>query len=141
MVGFLETFDMVFYLSTIGVAQADDSAYFAMIYKCHVVQGLGFGSEGNHSHLGVLKPVINPNQRDIPIEFARNNQGHSVLPLVFHVLSRVELDFHAITVATIISLVKRSARYALNVEVTGAARLYRAASVWTAGLGLSFSNL
>ena len=26
--------------------------------------------------------------------------------------------------------------YSLNVEVTGAARLYRAASVWTAGLGV-----
>jgi hypothetical protein len=26
--------------------------------------------------------------------------------------------------------------YSFNVEVTGAARLYRAASVWTAGLGL-----
>ena len=28
-----------------------------------------------------------------------------------------------------------------NVEVTGAARLYRAASVWTAGLGLGLNGL
>lgn len=28
--------------------------------------------------------------------------------------------------------------HSLNVEVTGAARLHRGASVWTAGLGISF---
>ena len=130
-VDFLETFDIVLHLSTSGAAQADDPEHFAMIYKCHVLQGLGFRRESNHSHLRVIKPVINPHQRDIPVEFARNNQRHSVLPLVLHVLGWVELDFHAINVATLMPLVKQSARYAPmgpNVQVTGAARLHRAAS-------------
>jgi hypothetical protein len=76
----------VLYLSTIGGAQADDPAYFAILYKRHVMQGFCFRRESNHSHLGILKPVINPHQRSISVEFARKNQGNTMLCLVCGIL-------------------------------------------------------
>ncbi len=137
IVGRLEIFDIVFHLSTIGAAQADDPSHFASVYKCHVVQNFGFRCESNYSRLAVFEPLVNPHQRSFPVELTCHRQRHTMLRLVCCILGGIELDYHGFTVATINEIVKRAAwRFLMgfNVEVTGAARLYRAASVWTAGL-------
>src|SRR6266571_5850901 len=65
-VGRLETFDIVLYLTTIGAAQNDYPQHLATVYKRNVVQDCSFRSERNHSHLVVVKPIINPNQQRPP---------------------------------------------------------------------------
>jgi hypothetical protein len=82
MAGRLKTFDIVFYLSTGGAAQADDSSNFSAIYKCHVVQDIGFWSKGDHSQFTVLVPFINPNQRGVPIERLCQRKGNAVLFMI-----------------------------------------------------------
>ncbi len=90
--GDLDTFDIVFHLSTIGPAQADDFSCFAKIDKCNVVKGFGLWCESDHSQLSVIKPIINPDQSGFPIELGCQRQRDAVFRLVPRVFVWVELD-------------------------------------------------
>ncbi len=56
-----------FHLSTVGPAQADDPSCFATIDERNVVESFGLWCESDHSHLGIVKPIINPDQSGFPI--------------------------------------------------------------------------
>ncbi len=94
--GRLEVLDIVFDLTSIGAAKADDPSRVVAIDKCHVVEGAGFWGEGDHSRLAVVKPRIDPHQRSFPVEFTGKSQRHAVLGLVREILGWVELDTHAL---------------------------------------------
>ena len=93
--GRLDVFDIIFYLATIGAAQADDPSHITTVYKC-VIQDLCDRGERNHSRFVVLEPIINPHQRGFPVEFAGQRQGHAMPDLVCRILGPVELNMHAL---------------------------------------------
>ena len=74
MEGRLLALDIVFHLSTYGAAQADDPSHFALINKSNVVENPGLWCERDHARLTVFVPVINPDQRCIPVELDRQNR-------------------------------------------------------------------
>jgi hypothetical protein len=92
----LDTFDIVFYLATIGSAQAYDPSHLTTIYKGHVVEDLGLRRERYHAQLSVLEAIIDPNQRSVPIEIGCQGQGDTVLRLIRGVFGWVELNSHAL---------------------------------------------
>jgi hypothetical protein len=94
--GRLDTLDIVFNLTTIGSAQADDPSHLTTIHKSYVVEDSGLRREGDHSPLVALKTVIDPNQRGIPIEFFRQGQRDAMLPFIRGVFGWIELDSHAL---------------------------------------------
>lgn len=56
--GRLVTLDIVFYLTTIGAAQADDPSHFASINKANAVQDPGSRYERDHARLAVFEPAV-----------------------------------------------------------------------------------
>jgi hypothetical protein len=92
----LDNLDIVFYLATIGSAQADDPSHLTTIHKSHVVEDPGLRRERDHAQLVGLKSVINPNQRSIPIEFACQCQRDAVLRSVRGVFGWIKLDSHTL---------------------------------------------
>jgi hypothetical protein len=94
MGGRLSCLDIVFHLTTIGAAQADDPAHIATIYKSYVVEDASLRSQRDHARLAILKPLIHPYQRSLSIQFPRLRERHPVFGLVNQVFGRVELDLH-----------------------------------------------
>lgn len=92
----LDTFDIVFYLATIGSAQAYDPSHLATIYKGHVVEDPGLRCERDHAQLGVLEAIVDPNQRGFSIELGCQGQGGAVLLLIRGVFGCIELKLHAL---------------------------------------------
>jgi hypothetical protein len=92
----LDTFGIVFYLATIGSAQAYDPSHLTTIYKGHVVEDPGLRRERYHAQLGVLEAIVDPNQRSVPIEFGCQSQGDAVLRLIRSVFGWIELNSHAL---------------------------------------------
>jgi hypothetical protein len=92
----LDTFDIVFYLATIGSAQAYDPSHLATIYKGHVVEDLGLRRERYHAQFGVIEAIVDPNQRSVPIEISCQSQGNAVLRLIRSVFGWIELNSHAL---------------------------------------------
>ena len=92
----LDTFDIMFYLATIGSAQAYDPSHLTTIYKGHVVEDLGLRRERNHAQLGVLEAIVDSNQRSVPIEIGCQSQGDTVLCLIRCVFGWIELNSHAL---------------------------------------------
>ena len=78
MDGRLEVFNIVFHLTTIGTAKADNPSQHAAINKRNVVEDRRFGRERNHARLAVFETVIDPNQRRIAIELNRHLEGLGV---------------------------------------------------------------
>ena len=58
----LDTFDIVFYLATIGSARAYYPSHLTTIYKGHAVEDLGFWRERYYAQLSVFEAIIDPNQ-------------------------------------------------------------------------------
>jgi hypothetical protein len=85
-VGRLETFDIVFHLTTGSAAEADDPSHGATVHKRHVVQSVGLRSEGDHSDFGIVESAINPHQRGIPVGFDSEGKGYAVFRLICGVL-------------------------------------------------------
>jgi hypothetical protein len=94
MAGCLSVFDIVFDLAAIGSAQTDDSPYCAAIHKGYVVESRGLRRESNHTQLGVLEAIINPDQRSFPIKFIRDAQGNTMFGTIAQILGGIELDLH-----------------------------------------------
>jgi hypothetical protein len=92
----LDTLDIVFYLATIGSAQADDPSHLATIHKGHVVEDPRLGRERDHSPLVAPESVVNPNQRGIPIAFFRQSQRDAIFRFIRGVFGWIELDSHAL---------------------------------------------
>jgi hypothetical protein len=92
----LDTFDIVFYLATIGSAQAYDPSHLTTIHKGHAVEDLGLRCERYHAQLGVLEAIVDPNQRGFPIELGCQGQGDAVLLLIRGVFGWIELNLHAL---------------------------------------------
>ena len=86
----------MFHLALIGSAQADDPSHFATFHKGYVLEDLGLRCESDDAQLAVFKPVVDPNQRSFPIEFACQGQRDTVLRPVRYVLGWIELDSHAL---------------------------------------------
>jgi hypothetical protein len=80
--GRLDILDIVFDLTTIGSAQADDPTHLTTIHKSYVAEDSGLQREGDRSTLVSLKTVIDPNQRGIPIKFFCQGQRDAMLPLI-----------------------------------------------------------
>ena len=93
---YLDVLDIVFHLSTGGVAQADDSARFATFYKGHVVKNRRFRSERKHSQFVVFETVVNPNQGSIPVELFCESQRNTVSSTVCFVLRWIKLNGNAL---------------------------------------------
>src|SRR5579859_3415264 len=72
--GRLGALDIVFHLTTIGAAQADDPSHFASINKGNVVQDPGFRRERDHAPLAVFESAIDPDQRCFPVELDCQDQ-------------------------------------------------------------------
>jgi hypothetical protein len=90
----LDIFDIVFYLSSIGPAQADNPAHRTAIHKSHVVEDSGLRRERYHARLGVVEAIVDPNQRGVPIKFGSKNHRDTMLRLIRGVFGRIELDTH-----------------------------------------------
>ena len=76
--GRLEIFDIVFHLTTIGTAKADNPSQLTAINKRDVAEDRRFGRERYHARLAVFETVIDPNQRRIAIELNRHLEGLGV---------------------------------------------------------------
>lgn len=63
----LAGFDIVFYLSSVGATKADDSPGAPSIHKRHVVEDSGAWGESGEPGLSVLEPVVDPDQRGLPV--------------------------------------------------------------------------
>jgi hypothetical protein len=92
----LDTFDIAFYLATIGSAQAYDPSHLATIYKGHLVEDFRLRRERYHLQLGVLEAIVDPNQRSVPIEIGCQGQGDTVFRLIRDVFGWIELDLHVL---------------------------------------------
>ena len=92
MAGALDSLDIVLRLSTIRSAQTDDSSRLASIHKGRVVERLRLWRQRDHADFGVVKTVINPCYRGVPIEFTSKRRGDAVPALIRGVFGRVELD-------------------------------------------------
>src|SRR3954467_5945909 len=90
----LDTLGIVFHLTTIGAAQADDPSHFAAVYKGHVVEDLRLRCERDHSRLSVVEPVVAPYQRGFPVELGGQTQRDAMLRLVHQIFGWIELDPH-----------------------------------------------
>jgi hypothetical protein len=86
--------DIVLHLATIGATQADDSAYCAAVHERHVVKETSTRSQGDHPALAVLEPIVDSDQRLIPIKLGGQRKRNTVLGLVRSVFERVEFDQH-----------------------------------------------
>lgn len=93
----LAGFDIVFYLASVGATQADDSTGAPSIHKRHVVENSGAWGERDEPGLSVLEPIVDPDQRGLPIELGRECQRHTVLRKVAGVFLRIEVDLHVLT--------------------------------------------
>jgi hypothetical protein len=51
---------------------------------------------GNHAQLVVVKAIIDPDKRRIPIQFARQSQRNAMSGSVYRILRWVELDARAL---------------------------------------------
>ena len=93
--GRLVILDIVFHLSTIGAAQADDPSHFASINKGNVVQDPGFRCERDHARLAILgtdrlpRPTPLPSRARLPGPEKRRALLDSL-----GVLGWVELEMH-----------------------------------------------
>jgi hypothetical protein len=94
MRGRLDGLDIMFHLSSIGPAKADDPSHFVIVNESYVVKNRSLRRERDHSHLTVLEPVVDPNQRSFPIEFARQGERNAMLRSIRNVLDRIEFDLH-----------------------------------------------
>ena len=88
--------DIVLHLATAGATQADDSADATAIYERHVVQDASTRSQGDHSTLAVLEPIVDPDEGFVPIQLGGESQRYAVLGEVGLVFERIELDQHAL---------------------------------------------
>jgi len=62
-------FGIVFDLFALGTSKANDSAYFAAIYKGNVIKIVPFRYESDHSGLVVLVSIVDPDECFIPNQF------------------------------------------------------------------------
>jgi hypothetical protein len=60
-----------------------------------VIEDVGLRREGNHAQLVVVKAIIDPDKRRIPIQFARQSQRNAMSGSVYRILRWVELDARA----------------------------------------------
>jgi len=81
-------------LSTVRATQADDPSRIGSFYEGNKVQSFRLRSERDHPQLAVLKTVIHPHHRSIPIKFFRLSQGNSMLDHVACIFSPIKLDLH-----------------------------------------------
>jgi hypothetical protein len=61
-----------------------------------VIEDVGLRREGNHAQLVVVKAIIDPDKRRIPIQFARQSQRNAMSGSVYRILRWVELDARAL---------------------------------------------
>jgi len=92
--GRLDILDIVFHLSAIGSAQADDPQRVAVVHKSHVVEELSLWRERNHAQFVVAEAIIHPNQRSFPIEFAGQSERNAMLGQIRCILGGIELGLH-----------------------------------------------
>jgi len=91
-----EDLDISSDLSSVGAPQADYPADVAAIDEGDVVQDRCPRRESQDSRLPVVPPVIDPQQRGVPIELAGETDGYAVLMEVELVLVGVELESHVL---------------------------------------------
>lgn len=93
--GRLDIFDIVYYLATIGLAQANNPSHLATFNKCYVVEDASLWCECDHAQLAVLlEAVIDPNQRSFPIELVCQGKRNAMFRLVCYIFGLIELDLH-----------------------------------------------
>jgi len=91
-----EDLDISSDLSSVGAPQADHPAHVAAIDEGDVVQDRHPGRESQDSRLPVLPPVIDPQQRCVPVEIAGETEGYAVFVEVKLVLVGGKLESHAL---------------------------------------------
>jgi hypothetical protein len=83
-------------LSSVGAPKADHSAYVETVDEGGVVQDVSPRRESQDPCLPVVPPVVNPNQRGVPVELGSQGQGHAVLVEVELVFLGVKLESNAL---------------------------------------------
>ena len=100
---------MVFNLSAVGSAQADDSSHRTTVHKSDVIQNSGFGRKRDHPAFAIFKSPIDPDQCHIPIQMGGQSQGQAMLDQICGLFMKIEIDVHRFNVATLIKLVNATA--------------------------------
>lgn len=94
------------HLATFGSAQTDDSPDFASFNKGPVVQRIGLRSQRDHAQLLILKPIIQPHKRGVPVEVIAQVHGDAMIGDIGRVFDWIKPDSHIFTVATVNMVVK-----------------------------------
>jgi hypothetical protein len=69
---------MVFNLSAVGSAQADDTSQRTAVHKSNEIPNPRLRCERNHSAFAIFKSPIDPDQRHIPIQMGCQRQRQTM---------------------------------------------------------------
>ena len=90
--GFLDLVDIMLHLAARSGSETDDSALMATIDIRNVIERAGIGRERDHAQLVVVKSVVDPDERRVPIQLRRQRQRNAMLDPFDAVFSRIKRE-------------------------------------------------
>jgi hypothetical protein len=93
---FFKCLDISLHLSTVGTTKTDDPSYLFAVHEGDIEKDTGLWRERYDPLLAVVPPVVNPQERGVPVKIRGDREGEAMLLCVQPVFRWIEVESHAL---------------------------------------------